>query len=148
LVDENRVNEQELNILYQIIRNINSGRALSTKYIINSQPGTALRLAHLPRATVSSTAAAGCPACCQHRPGDFTRREQGEPFFVAAPQKYTRSGSTGFTLPITFCGGGIAFEGVGRKSRAVFVAPTDPSDRLDPTTAGFAVAIVWDLALC
>jgi hypothetical protein len=31
---------------------------------------------------------AGLPSCCQHRRLPFTRREQGVPFFVSAPQKY------------------------------------------------------------
>ncbi|MGH9872348.1 MAG: hypothetical protein ACRD9S_07765 [Pyrinomonadaceae bacterium] len=33
----------------------------------------------------------GIPLCCQHRPGACTRREQGVPFFVRAPQRYTSS---------------------------------------------------------
>ena len=42
------------------------------------------------------------PLCCQQRPGPRTRRRQGVPFFVRAPQMYmTSEGSVGrsFAVP-------------------------------------------------
>lgn len=38
---------------------------------------------------------AGMPLCCQQRTGACTRLEQGVPFFVRAPQRYTSSSTVG-----------------------------------------------------
>ena len=54
------------------------------------------------------------PRCCQQRPGPRTRRLQGVPFFVRAPQMYTTSfGSVGrsFAVPSgPYAGAGVVVE--------------------------------------
>lgn len=58
------------------------------------------------------------PLCCQQRPGPRTRRLQGVPFFVRAPQMYTTSeGSVGrsFAVPSgPYAGSGFAGSGASR----------------------------------
>lgn len=64
---------------------------------------------------------AGIPLCCQQRPGPRTRRWQGVPFFVLAPQIYTTSeGSVGrsFAVPSgPYAGSGFAGGKVTEASR-------------------------------
>lgn len=62
------------------------------------------------------------PRCCQQRPGPRTRRLQGVPFFVRAPQMYTTSeGSVGrsFAVPSgPYAGVGVVVEASRFVSRA------------------------------
>jgi hypothetical protein len=60
------------------------------------------RLFHPGTTSFEGGSIAGMPLCCQQRPGPRTRRRQGVPFFVRAPQMYTTSeGSVGrsFAVP-------------------------------------------------